>query len=110
MPVDLYDVAPSVIVIVDKAAAPRDIVVVDSNAGIEREIAEGSVAVVVVKVAGIVRKVGLEDVEPTIAVVVGHADAHAGLLVPVIVVSASGHDRDIGEGTVVVVLKQHARL
>src|SRR5271165_4766892 len=60
-----------------------------------------------VEVAGVIREVGLEDIEPAVAVVVGHADSHSGLLVSVIVVSAAGHDSGIGERAVVVVLEQH---
>jgi hypothetical protein len=42
------------------------------DAGVERQVGEGSVAVVVVKVAGVVGEVGLEDIEPAVAVIVGH--------------------------------------
>ena len=108
--VDLNDIGPAVVVVVDEAAAPRHIVVVDPDSGVEGEIAEGAVAVVVVEVAGVIGEVSLEDIEPAVAVVVGHADAHAGLLVPIVVVGAAGHYGDIGKRPVMVVLEQHARL
>ena len=108
--IDLDDVGPAVVVVVDKPAAPCDIIVVDADAGVERQIGESSVAVVVIEVAGVVGEVGLEDIEPAVAVVVGHGHAHACLLVAVVVVGAAGHDGDIGKRAVVVVLEQDARL
>src|SRR4051812_39026875 len=88
--VDLDDVRPAVVVAVDEAASPGDVAVVDADAGGEGHVGEGSVAVVVVEVAGIVGKVGFEDVEVAIAVVIAYGDAHAGLLVAVVAVGASG--------------------
>ena len=58
-----------------------------------------------VEVAGVVREVGFEDVEPAVAVVVGNGEAHSSLLMAVFVVGATGHDRDIGERAVMVVLE-----
>ena len=110
MAVDLDDVGPAVVVVVDEAAAPRHVVVVDANAGCESDVAEGSVAVVVVQVARVVGEVGLEDVEPAIAVVVGYGNTHASLLMAVVVVGAAGHYRDVGECAVVIVLEQDAWL
>ena len=69
-----------------------------------------SVAVVVVEVAGVVGKVGFEDIEPAVAVVVAHANAHARLFVAIFAVGAAGHDGDVGERAVVIVVKQDARL
>ena len=63
-----------------------------------------------VEVAGVVREIGFEDVEPAIAVVVGNSDAHAGLLMTAVAVGAIGHDGDIGKCAVMVVLKQDAGL
>ena len=71
--IDLDDVRPSVIVVVDKPAAPCYITVVDAHPGSKGHIAEGSIAIVVVQVAGVIRKVGLEDIEPSVTVIVGHA-------------------------------------
>ena len=105
MAVDLNDVLPSIVVVIDKAAAPGHIVVVDAHTGCEGEVAETSIAIVVIEVAGIVGKVGLEDVEPAIAIVIGHCNAHAGLLMTIVVVSATGHDGDVSESPIMIVLK-----
>ena len=110
VPVDLKNVRPAIIVVVDKPAAPRHIAAVHTNAGSKGDIAEGSIAIVVIKVAGVVREVGFEDVEPAVAVVVRYRNAHARLLVAAIAVSAIRHHRDIGKRAVVVVLKQNAWL
>ena len=109
MAIDLDEVCPSVIVVIDKTAAPGYVSVVDSNPGSKGDIAEGSIAVVVVQVAGVICEVGLEYIEPSVTVVVRHGDPHPSLLMPVVTVSAAGHDSDIRERTVVVVLEQDAR-
>src|ERR1700744_3642750 len=108
MTVDLDDVLPSVVVIIDKPATPRDVTIVNPNPGGKGDVAEGSVAVVVVQVARVIGKVGLEDIEPSVTVVVRDGDAHPGLFVAVVVVGATRHDGDIREGAVMVVLEQNA--
>src|SRR5580704_178261 len=108
--IHLKDVLPAIVVIVNKPASPCDIAVVDSNAGSERNVGESSITIVVVQVAGVVSKVGFEDVEPAVAVVVGDGDAHSGLLMAAIAVGATGHYSDIGESAIMIVLEENARL
>src|SRR4029077_14417223 len=108
--IDLNDVGPAVIVVIDEAAAPRDILIVDANPGGKGSVAEGSIAVVVIEVAGVVGEVCFENVEPAIAVVVGHAHAHAGLLVAILAVGDAGDDGLVGKGAVVIVAEQDAGL
>src|ERR1017187_1911973 len=110
VPIDLNDVRPAVIVVVNEAAAPGDVAVVDADTRGKGDIAVGSVAVVVVEVDRVVHEVGLEDIEPAVAVVVGHGQPHAGLLMSVVVVSAARHDGHIGERAVMIVAEQNARL
>ena len=110
MSVHLDDVCPSVIVVIDEAAAPGHISIVDADAGGERDVTEGAVSVVVIKVAGIIGEVGFEDVEPAIAIVVGDGDAHSGLFLTVLAVGDAGHDGNIGEGPIVVVAEENAWL
>jgi len=83
---------------------------IDADAGRKRNITESSVAVVVVEVAGVVREIGLENVEPPVAVVVRDSNSHPRLLVAVFTVCATGYDRNIGECPIVIVVKQNARL
>src|ERR1700732_2949317 len=106
--VDLNDVLPAVVVVVDKATSPGYVAIVDANAGCRGQIAEGPVAVVVIEVAGVIGEVGLEDVEPAVTVVIGQGDTHSCLLVAVVVEGDTGHHRDVGEGAVMVVLEENA--
>ena len=108
--VDLHEVGPAIVVVVDEAAAPGHVLVIDADAGGESDVGESSVAVVVIKVAGIVGEVGLENIEPAVAVVIADGHAHAGLLVAILAVGASRHHGDVGESAVVVVVEQDAGL
>src|SRR5580692_8595865 len=110
MPVDLQNVGPAIVIIIDKSAAPGDVLVIDSDAGGEGYVVESAVSVVAVEVAGIVGEIRLEDIEPAIAVVVGNGHAHPCLLVAVFAACASSHYGDIGERSVVIVAKEDARL
>ena len=49
MPIYLKYVLPSIIVIVNKPASPRDIAIVDSNTGRKRNVAESPISIVVVQ-------------------------------------------------------------
>ena len=63
-----------------------------------------------IEVAGVVGEVGFENIEPAVAIVITDCHAHAGLLVAIFAVGASGDDRDIGESAVVIVVEQNAGL
>ena len=108
--IHLKNVLPTVIVIVNEPAAPCDIAIVDSDACSECNIVESSIAIVVVQVAGVISEVGFEDVEPSIAVVVGDSNAHSCLFMAAIAISATSHDCNIGERAIMVVLEENARL
>ena len=110
MPVHLNQVRPSIVVDVDEPTTPRDVFVVHADPRRQRDIGKSAVPVVVIQVAGVVYEVGLEDVEPTVAIVVGHGYTHACLLVAVLVVGAPRHHSDVGKRAIVVVLEQDARL
>ena len=88
-----------------KPAPQQTYCVLTPKPGNKSHIGERPVAVVVIEVGSVVREVGFENIEPAVAVVVAHADAHAGLLLPVFVVSAPGHHRDVFERPVVFVVK-----
>ena len=63
-----------------------------------------------IEIAGVVGEIGFENVEPAVAIVVADGHAHAGLLVAIVAVGASGDHGDIGECAVVVVVEQDAGL
>ena len=73
-------VGQAVVVEIDHARAPADIARLDANAGADRHVVEVALAVVAIEHIRIVGKMGLEDVEIAVEVVVADADAHAGLL------------------------------
>src|SRR5260370_35272270 len=57
VPVDLHNVRPAVVVVIDEAAAPRDVLIIDPETRSKLDVAETSVAVVVVQIASVVRKI-----------------------------------------------------
>jgi len=65
-------------------------------------------ALVAVEVRDVAVEVGLEDVEPPVAVVVGGGHAHAGLLEPVFVIGEAGLDAALREAPVAVVSEVEA--
>src|SRR5450432_3039019 len=105
MPVDLHDVLPAIVIDVNEPTAPRNILIVNADTRRERNITKGSVAVVVIEVAGVVREVRLEDVEPPVAVVVRYSHTHTRLFVAVLAIGATRNYCNIGEGAVVIVVK-----
>src|SRR5437762_12366558 len=108
MSIDLQNVGPAIIVEINEAATPGNVLIVDTDARREGDVAEGAVAVVVIEVAGIVRKVGLENVKPSVAVIIGDRDSHSGLFVAVLTVRAAGDHGDIAKRSVVVVVEEDA--
>src|SRR5580704_11505672 len=108
--VNLEKILPAIIVVIEEAAAPRDVLIVDANSGGKRNIVESAVSIVVVEVASVVGKVCFENVEPAVAVVIGHAYAHSGLLVAILAIGAAGDHSYIRKCTVVIVVKKNARL
>ena len=63
-----------------------------------------------VEVASVIGKIRFENVEPAVAVVIGHAYAHSGLLVAILAVRAAGDHRDVRKRAVVIVVKENAGL
>src|SRR5581483_5753957 len=84
------DVRPAVVVKVEKLySEPQEGNADRTEMRRSRHISKFSVLVVVIKVVGVVRKVGLDDVGPTIIVIIGGVNAHARLLSTVTAVSHS---------------------
>ncbi len=108
--VNLHNIRPAVVVVIDEAATPCDILIIDSDAGRKCHVAKSSIAIVVVKIASIVREVGFKNVEPAVTVIIGNADAHAGLFVAIFAVRDSRNYRHISERAIVIVSKQNAGL
>src|SRR5437763_5827033 len=110
MAVYLDNIGPAIVVVVHETASPGDVLVVDADAGGEGYVTEGAVPVVVIEIASVIGKVGFENIEPAVTVVIGNSNAHPGLLVTIFAVGASGDHRNIGKGAVVIVAEQNAGL
>jgi ribulose kinase len=64
--------------------------------------------IVVIKVVGIVRKIRLDDVGPTVMVVVGCIDSHSSLFTTVCAVCDTRLSPSFGETALTVVVVEHA--
>src|SRR5438105_9536239 len=69
----------------------------------ESNIAEYTIAIVLIKIAGIIGEVSFKNVEPTVAIVIGNLNSHACLFLSVFAVCATRHCRYIGERPVMMV-------
>ena len=63
-----------------------------------------------VEVASVVRKVRLENVKPSVTVIIGDGDAHPCLFVASLAVGAACDNADVGECAVVIVVEEDAGL
>src|SRR5580658_10251677 len=108
--VHLKNIRPSVVVVIDERAAPRNVPVVNPDSRGKRCVGKSPIAVVAIEVASVVREVRLKNIEPSIAVVIADRNTHPCLLVAVFAVGAPGNNREVSKRAVVVVMKQNARL
>src|ERR1035438_1412661 len=106
----LQDVRPAIVVVIKETASPLDSLGIEFHAGLKCHFCVGSVAIVVVEVRRIVCEIGLEDIEPAVAVVIRHTHAHAGLLDAVLAVRAPRHYSDVCKRSIMVVVQQDASL
>src|SRR5215472_16541775 len=110
MAVDLHQIGPAVVVVIDESAAPRYIVAIGSNSRGKRHTDKSPVLVVVVEIAGIVGKIRLKNVKPPVTVIIGDSHAHASLLVTVLAIGAARGHTNVSECPVVIVAEKNARL
>src|SRR5580692_8892761 len=110
MPVDLHQIGPAVVVVIDESAPPGYVAAIDAHPRGKRHIDKSPVAVVVVEIAGIVGKVRFEDVKPSVTVIIGDSHAHAGLLVSVLAIGAARSYSNVGECPIVIVAEKNAGL
>src|SRR5579862_84287 len=104
------DVRPAIVVVVEKLRAEPQIGIADgANPGRSREVGELPVVIVLIEVVVVVRKIGLEDIGPAVAIVVVGVDAHPGLLVSVGTISQSRLGPNFGEAAFAIVVIKQAR-
>ena len=109
MAVDLEQILPAIVVEIDEVDAPADEPGIGREAGSHADVLEEDPVVVVEEIRVIVGEVGLDDVEPAIAVEVADADTHAALLEAMLVERDAHLGRVVREGAVAVVQEQDAR-
>ena len=109
VPIGDEHVLPAIVVEIDELCSKAQERNADrAQAAPARHICELSIVVVVIKIVCIIREVGLNNVGPTIVIVVGRINPHASLLAPVRAVSHSGFHTHFSESATAVVVVQHA--
>src|SRR5258708_2194694 len=98
-------VRPAVVVDVDKERAPTQKLGVGTEPRDIGYVGEGAVPVVVIERGSGIGKVGPDDVQPTVAVIVDCVSTHASFFAPIFVVGHAGFDGDFRECAVAVVVK-----
>src|ERR1019366_9964269 len=93
---------------IEKHGAPAEVLGVKAQACVRRYVSKRAVPIVVIKRRGVVGKVGFEDVEAAVAVVVADGRAHASLLAAVFVERCASDYGHVGKCSVVVVVVENA--
>src|SRR5579884_3916705 len=91
-------IRPSVIIIIKKADPPSHEAGIEPSACRGNHVCKSSVAVVMVQVGRVVDKIGLENIQEAIAIIIARRNPHAGLRnacitersVPIIAVKQTG--------------------
>ena len=78
-------VRQAVIVQIGDAVAPTDVPRLDTQAGAQRHILEHEMARIAVQSHRVFGKMGLQRVQPAVGIKIADGDAHASLLVTVLV-------------------------
>jgi len=102
------NVGPAVVVHVKKTAAPAEILRVLAEAGLIGGVLEIGAAEIVVERRGVAGKIGFDEIEIAVEIVIGGGDAHAGLGLAVGAERAAGFESDVREGAVLFVLIERA--
>src|SRR5229473_2372588 len=102
------DVRPAVIVHVEKAAAPAEILRMLAEAALVGAVLEIRAAKIVVERGRVASKICFDEIEIAVEIVIGGGDAHAGLGLAVGAESAARFQGDVYEGAVLFVLIQRA--
>ena len=104
MAVANQDVSPAVIVEVEKAAAPAKILRVLAKTALKRGVFEACPAEIAVERWSVASKIGFDEVEIAIEIIIGCGDAHAGLRLAVGAERAAGFQCNVNERPVFLVL------
>src|SRR6266404_7107464 len=106
MAVDEEQIEPTVVININETAAPAEPARINAHTRGKRHVIKHSFPGIVVKRGGIAREVGLENVEPAVAVIVAGCHAHAGLRLAIDTESAASFDPYVGKSAVPVIVVQ----
>src|SRR5882724_1684748 len=104
MAVAQQNIGPAVVIEVEKRRAPAEKTRVAAETSLKRRVVEGVVAEIVIEAGSVAGEIRLDDVEASVAVIIGRRDAHAGLRFAVRPVGHAGFGCNFGECAVVIVL------
>src|SRR6267378_811085 len=102
------NVGPTVVVHVEKAAAPAEILGVLAEASLESGVLKICIAKIAIKRGRVTGKIRFDEIEVAVEIVIGGGDAHAGLGLAIGAESAAGFHGDVGEGAVFFILIEGA--
>src|SRR5216684_6417043 len=102
------NVGPAVVVEIEKAAAPAEILGVFAEAGLVGGIFEIGATEIAVERRSVAGEIGFDEIEIAIEIVIGGRDAHAGLGLAVGAEGTAGFEGDVGEGAVLFILIEGA--
>src|SRR5260370_7173702 len=98
------EIGPAVIVKVKKHGAPAQILGMQTKSRGEGNIRKDSFAVIAVQGRRVIGEVGLKNIQPSVAVVIRDGCSHARLLSPILVERYSSHHRNIGKGSIAILV------
>src|SRR5215470_2740952 len=103
MAVRQNQIGPAIIVIVKEHDTPAQKLGIASNSRSVGHVRKRAIPVIVIKSRRVIGKVGLEDVQLSVPVVIRNRCAHASLLTSILVVGYATHDGCIGEGSISII-------
>src|SRR5260370_2144434 len=102
------NVGLAVVVHVEKAATPAEVLSVPAEAGLKSGIFKIRAAEVAVQRRSVAGKIRFDEIEIAVEIVIGGGDAHAGLGLAIGTESAAGFDGDVRKGAIFLVLIERA--
>src|SRR5215468_1174105 len=103
MAVRQNQIGPAIIVIVKEHDTPAQKLGIGSNSRSVGHVRKRAIPVIVIESRRVIGKVGLEDVQLPIPVVIRNRCAHASLLTSILVVGYATHDGCISEGSISII-------
>src|SRR6185295_6274233 len=109
VPVGHEYVRPSIVVDVQKHRSPAQELTIFPQSSFKSHVRKGSIAVVVIERGSVVREICLNDVQPSIAIVVDRMSAHTSLFPAIIVEGNAREHAGFRESAVVIIVEEQTR-